>query len=188
MSGYRLVTRQFSPAEAAEISGVSVTLQRDWRRRELLPPNTTGRWATFELGDIITMAVMKSFSDAGISIQKTKYLVGLALMPTYEALHRMPALYSFDDDVDEAGRDISLWAPGFTDGPRDIGRYLVAPEDKNNNDMNVFRTASLDRIPVLLDACGAVHCTVLDCRAMATRIAQAAKGPLFRVEMSDPSE
>lgn len=51
----------YSPAEAAALSGVSQVLQRDWRRRGLLPARTSGR-ARFTINDILRMRVMKRCS------------------------------------------------------------------------------------------------------------------------------
>src|SRR3546814_9298687 len=67
----RSIDREFSPAEAAEITGVSTALQRDWRRRGILPENADGKWTRWDLNDIIKLSVMKLFSDAGIDVSKT---------------------------------------------------------------------------------------------------------------------
>src|SRR3546814_19177921 len=57
----RSIDREFSPAEAAEITGVSTALQRAWRRRGILPENADGNWTRWDFNDIIKLCVMKLF-------------------------------------------------------------------------------------------------------------------------------
>lgn len=60
----------FTPAEAERITGVSVALQRDWRRRNIIPRNDGhARFELFDLADILTL---KLFSDAGLSLDRAK--------------------------------------------------------------------------------------------------------------------
>lgn len=51
----------FSPAEAASLSGVSADLQRDWRRRSLIPASVGGR-ARFALDEVAGLYVMNACS------------------------------------------------------------------------------------------------------------------------------
>lgn len=54
----------FTPAEAERITGVSTALQRDWRRRNLLP-SMSGH-ARFDVFELARMAVLKHLADRGI--------------------------------------------------------------------------------------------------------------------------
>src|SRR5207249_7491430 len=76
----RTIDREFTPAEAAEITGVSTALQRDWRRRGILAENADGKWTRWELKDIIRLSVMKLFSDAGMDVSQTKTVAQMAIL------------------------------------------------------------------------------------------------------------
>jgi DNA-binding transcriptional MerR regulator len=56
--------KQFTPGEAAKISGVSVTTQRDWRRRGFLP-KTDGH-ARFDAFEVAEMLVLSCLGQQGI--------------------------------------------------------------------------------------------------------------------------
>lgn len=181
MPHYRCVTRDFSPSEAAEITGVSVTLQRDWRRRGLIAPNDTGKWACFSLTEVISMAVMKSFSDAGMSVQKIRLFGGSAAMPTYWALNRLTGAYNFDPEIPEGDRDPSRWAPRPANDVSSLMRFVVSIPSKDG-DPTVFRVPDLNQIPKRLLESKAILCSILDCWALAVRISEAAGGTIFRIE------
>src|SRR3546814_1923245 len=92
----RSIDREFSPAEAAEITGVSTALQRDWRRRGILPENADGKWTRWDLNDIIKLSVMKLFSDAGIDVSKTSIVSQMAMMPTRAAISLTEGAVTFE--------------------------------------------------------------------------------------------
>jgi hypothetical protein len=54
----------FTPGEAERITGLSTTMQRDWRRRNILP--ATSGHARFDVFSLAEMWVLKMFSDRGI--------------------------------------------------------------------------------------------------------------------------
>lgn len=58
-------TTIFTPAEAAKISGVNVALQRDWRRRGILPA-IEGRTASFGPTEVGAMMALKALADCGL--------------------------------------------------------------------------------------------------------------------------
>lgn len=55
----------FAPKELTAITGLSLAMQRDWRRSGYLPPRETG-WATFSLRDIAGIALRKVLADSGL--------------------------------------------------------------------------------------------------------------------------
>lgn len=60
----------FTPGEAEAITGVSTTLQRDWRRREFLPKGDGhARFDVFALAEMLTL---KLLADRGIGPQLAK--------------------------------------------------------------------------------------------------------------------
>ena len=91
------IDREFSPAEATRISGVSGELQRDWRRRKLLPENASGKWTRFKLEHIVQMLVMKTLADGGFAVSSIKDSVALAILPTLSLIYREPGAIEFPE-------------------------------------------------------------------------------------------
>lgn len=88
--GYTVETleRKFSPKEAAEISGVSTSLQRDWRRRGFLTSDNPDGWASFSAEDIIRMTVMRSLSRSGLSLDAAETVSSMSVLPVLATLSR----------------------------------------------------------------------------------------------------
>src|SRR3546814_17287535 len=101
----RSIDREFSPAEAAEITGVSTALQRDWRRRGILPENADGKWTRWDLNDIIKLSVMKLLSDAGIDVSKTSIVSQIAMMPTTAATSLPDGAIPFPSEQQRVGQE-----------------------------------------------------------------------------------
>lgn len=57
---------EYTPAQAALITGVSVDLQRDWRRRGYLNSRPDGKHNRYTFRDLCLMFAFKAFSDAGL--------------------------------------------------------------------------------------------------------------------------
>lgn len=62
-----LTLTQFTPAEAENITGVSTTTQRDWRRRGILVKRDEGH-ARYDLFDLGEMMATKLLSDRGVPL------------------------------------------------------------------------------------------------------------------------
>jgi MerR-like DNA binding protein len=61
--------RDFSAMEAAELTGVSQTMQRDWRRHGYLPPSIPGKRVRFSLTDICILALAKIQTNEGKPVE-----------------------------------------------------------------------------------------------------------------------
>lgn len=115
----------FTPGEAARLTGVSTDLQRDWRRRGLLAPKALAGHSRFEFDGLCRMLALKAFSDAGV---------------------RLKALTdSTFDDADTAASvallPMQMFAGcrvGTTDTSHRIGRYVII------DGFGVCRADSLD--------------------------------------------
>lgn len=177
----RRVDREFSPAEAAEITAVSVSLQRDWRRRGILPENKSGKWTKFTLTDVIQMAVMKSFSDAGFSVQYVAEFASMAVLPTLAAIDDLPGVVVFE------GEEISDDMKERTIGSSIVGargRFLVMMTNGKTGKPAISRWQTLDGIDSHLAENATSHCTIMDCHLLAELIAERAGPPLIRFEIS----
>lgn len=90
------IIRDFKAGEAAEISGVSQALQRDWRRRGFLGDvGETGR-VRFPLRDLAHLKVMKMLSDGGIGVKGASALARHASTAVLGALKTMPEAISVE--------------------------------------------------------------------------------------------
>jgi DNA-binding transcriptional MerR regulator len=176
----RLVERQFTPAEAAQITGVSSATQRDWRRHKLINGNGEGGWTKWDLSDLIRLSVMKLFSAAGMEVSKTGTLASMAMMPTHAAVHEIPGAVLFEAvgvSEEEAQAAAEAMGPRYSNTSRHFGRYLAAlgPEE-----FDVCRTDRLSSLEDLLEEHERPLLHVVDCKLLAQVLASRAEGPLIR--------
>lgn len=183
----RTINREFTPAEAAEITGVSTALQRDWRRRGILTENAEGKWTRWELTDIIRLSVMKLFSDAGMDVSQTKTIAQMALLPTLGAIARIDEAVAFEgDEIPEESRDrIRIGTVQTTHPSHTLGRFLIS---FGKGEYDVCRTDSLVDVESLLDRDRRPILSVVDCHSLASLITERAGGPVIRYEIDVASE
>jgi len=74
------VLERYTPAEAELVTGVNVALQRDWRRRGLLP-ETGGGHARYTASELAEMLLMQDFAREGLGPKLMKDLLGSASSP-----------------------------------------------------------------------------------------------------------
>lgn len=173
----RNIERDFSPSEAAEVSGVSVALQRDWRRRKILAENRDGKWTKFRLTDVIDLSIKKLCTDAGMQVSQVSTLAHMGILPTLNFLSQLPdAVVIEGDEVDDEMKERIV---RITVGAR--GRYLVSTKS-DSNEPYIFRSETLEFFeePRRYNA---PDFFIIDCLKLAERIAARTTGPLFRVEV-----
>ena len=68
---------RFTPAEAERITGVNVTLQRDWRRRGFLPSNEGH--ARFDVFSLAKMRFLSAMAERGIGPASTEKYVDITM-------------------------------------------------------------------------------------------------------------
>lgn len=183
----RTIDREFTPAEAATITGVSPALQRDWRRREILQSNRDGKWTRWTLSDIIRLSVMKLFSDAGMDVSSTKTVASMAVLPTLGALAEMNEAVEFDGDEigDSHKARIRSVTVGTTHPSHKVGRFLAA---FGKDEFNVCRTEDLASLEARLDKEACPILSIVDCRSVARLIVERAGGPVIRYEVEIKGE
>ena len=179
------VDREFSPAEAAEITGVSTALQRDWRRRGILPERKSEGWSRFSVTDIIEMYVLRFFSDAGFFVKDVREITGAAVLPVLNILQREPGAIEIEGaDISPKLRDLILAAGVATESH---GRFLVIFHRPRAGIRDFALTwgrfEDLARIDAILVERDAEGCTCLDLTTIASRIIEQAALPLFRAEV-----
>ena len=86
---------QFTPAEASEITGVTPVLQRDWRRRGLLPASK-GPQARYTAAEMVELLLMKDFSDEKFGPKLLRELLDVSSFTTGEWVDRLSGQGGFD--------------------------------------------------------------------------------------------
>lgn len=175
----RTVDREFSPSEASAITGVSVALQRDWRRRGILPENPSGKWTRFSVAHVIEMCVMKLFSDAGVSVSLIRDAAAMAVLPTLQRLHQIPEATVFEGEPLSQSMKERVTS-GAVVGAK--GRYLVSWQDQAG-EPTFGRFATLAGVEDYLLDFSAPLILLLDFEAIAKLIWHRVDGPLFRHEV-----
>lgn len=118
------VLERYTPAEAEMVTGVNVALQRDWRRRELLP--AVDGHARYTGAELAEMVLMKDFADRKLGPKALRNLLGVASGPLSDWVEAQPGR---SDVLDIEGAVLADQLPA---------RYLVFAGDR------AISTASLD--------------------------------------------
>ena len=66
----------YPPKEAAELSGVTSDVQREWRRRKLMPfmieKQTTREWTSFGLKEVAALTIMRTLSEFEVPLSTAR--------------------------------------------------------------------------------------------------------------------
>jgi len=178
----KLVTREFSPKETEAVIGVSVTMQRDWRRRGLLPQRKEEGWAKYKLEDVIEMMVMQLFSESRYSVKAAQEFAPLAIDPTLFAISKFPGSVDFEGDA-IGKEEQDFYKARWLRGGR--GRYLVIAHDRRAHKPEISQMENLKYIDEFLAGCDAIHATIIDCQRIAKTIVDRAGLPLVRFEVDE---
>lgn len=184
---YRVETfeNEFQAREAAAMSGVSQTLQRDWRRRGLLDGWGGEGRKKFGASEVALLTVMGILSEAKISVKAAQ---------TY-AVSVTPALAIFFDSIDGAyeieGDDLkSSEVPQFLDevarNPESRFAFVPLPEESNQSLYFLRSPAEIETaVPSERRWRSGL---LLDLQGIAEDIAAKAPRPLIRYVLHEESE
>ncbi|QEL27260.1 MerR family transcriptional regulator (plasmid) [Bosea sp. F3-2] len=167
----RYISTEFTPAEAARATGVSVELQRDWKRRGYLASREDGKHSRYTFEDLSRMLALKSFSDAGIGLRVATTPLGSDGFRNAETAASMAMLPMLG---------FANYAIRTTDPSHRIGRYVIV------DSAGVCRTDSLDdyeRERGMLQTGGPVA-IIFDCKKAAEAILAKLDRPHLIVETS----
>lgn len=178
--GYRLKTieNEYGAADVERITCVSPDLQRDWRRRGILPKLSQPGRAKYNLSQIIEIAALKTLADAGLQVSEADYLAGLAILPVICNFLRWPDVYAFTgDEVSEEEKTEIL------------SRHVVGASDDDNwlfaalgrDDPIMGRTDDLRKLDGGLR--GSKAAIIIDLTALAHEIAARASLPLITFDI-----
>lgn len=156
---------KFTPAEAAKFTGVSTALQRDWRRRGILPARGSGKHHRFTFEDLCEMTALKAFSDAGFG-------------PKAGASEKLSGNFRDADSTAHMCMLPMLHYANFevhTSGP-EIGRYVIIDGE------GICRVPDLAKYQQAVDAGvrnpGSVM-VAFDCKAAVEKLMAAINRPAF---------
>lgn len=175
------IDREFSPAEVEAITGVSTALQRDWRRRGILPANNEGKWTRFSLRDLIEIMVLKTFADAGFSVKDVAEVVRIALLPAYSFIVSIPEATTWEADFEVPAAIKEATLAHAVIGAH--GRYLIMVPGGTGESIygRSARFENFDDLAAWLYSRGTLTCTILDFQRLAEHIVERA-GPVMRFE------
>lgn len=177
------IDREFSPSEVARIANVPTALQRDWRRRKILPERDGSRWSVFKPEDVIVMTVTRSLSECGFPLSVAREIADLCRLPVLSYLSRFADNFEFSgDEIDEASKArLRLTSVGGA-----VHRYLKVPlppspesllKVQRSNDLEAFEFRDGDE--------EISHFLVIDHMSIVSDIMAAVTGPLFHVEIEE---
>jgi len=162
-----IVWEVFTPAEAAAITGVSVELQRDWRRRGIEKSLARGKHPRWTAEDLARLLVRGEFSRAGISIKQTDELAALSAAPIQDFVAQISL---------QGHRYAHMFGVHTTSEEHRMARFLVWADNQ------VFRTFDPAE---WRNEFQPLSWTVMDCKIAAQRIVERSPRPLARIEVGN---
>lgn len=175
------ITREFTPSEVAQVTGVSTALQRDWRRRGVIEGRSDG-WNKYKLSDVIKMTVMRAFTQSGISLETAEGLSFMAVLPVIATLSRWEdtAVFSGDPLNDEQKERVRSGAVG---GASEDDQFsFVALPEKDGKPV-AGRTKDLAKGEQLMAQNQSFHGVVVDHYQLAHHIAAHSPLPIITYEI-----
>ena len=173
------LTHEFSPKEAAAVSGVSTALQRDWRRRGVLPQRIDKKWSTFELSDIIEMTVMRRFSQSGLSLESSAQIAGLAVLPVIATLSRWDDTAVFEGD-ELSDDEMDRCRKGAVGGVSEDEQFSFVALPGKEDGASAARLTNLSDGESIMAQNNSYHAIVLDHYGLAHHIAKSSPLPIIR--------
>jgi len=107
--------RVFSPGQVSNLSGISVALLRDWRRRDLVAhigeqqPNK--RWR-YNLREVVLLAVARQVLMNVLSVPNALYIADMAFFSV------LSKVVDHDECNELASNYLLIWTEGTPDDPR----------------------------------------------------------------------
>lgn len=171
---YSRIDAEYTPAEAAVITGVSTSLQRDWRRRNIIQSTAKdGKHTRFKFNDLCEMFALKAFSDAGLGVSDMstrETRTARVMNGEYDAESAahfclFPMMYFADQSLVANGND-RMSTVRTSDPENRIGRYVFV------NPKRMFRADSLENVEraIAADPDWDPVVTMFDCKTAAEKI------------------
>jgi len=170
---FNRVMSEYTSAEVETATGVSQDLQRNWRRRGLIaqrPDRKRARYSTYE---VMVLAAMKQFSDAGISVRGTQSLSHMMGFEATKAIEALPDAISFDGSSESSAAVAEKAWRSDTPHPSNRYIYVPMPEQMKPGGSTEFRGRNdLSDIQDLIDIGGSTYGLIFDAAALAQKVAK----------------
>ena len=170
----------FRPGEIERLTGISTSVQRDWRRRGLLQKKGDG-WSHFDTEDLVKLTVAKLSIERGMAASTALYVASAALIPLL--CHVLKTSTEFAPDVptknrktliDKMPENMQRRFMVVADNPEDAAEGIVRTDD-------VFKAFDLWRDRKFEVGVG----IVFDLVAIAEMIVARVSHPLCSVTLAD---
>lgn len=171
------VTRDFSPREVARVSGVSTSLQRDWRRRGVIPSRAEG-WNKYSLDDVIRMTVMRAFTQSGISLETAEIVSQLAVLPVIDELVRWDDVAQFDGDP-LSEKQMNMIRESHVSGASGDEQFTFVALPDDGEGSSAARLRNLADAEAVMGRSRNFYGIALDHTALAHRIARLSPTPII---------
>jgi hypothetical protein len=181
---YRVKTHsyEFSPSETAVVTGVSTALQRDWRRRGLIDSKQSNGWNKFSLEDVIQMAVMRAFTQSGITTETAKSVSSFAVLPVLSELSRWDDVAVFTG-AKLSSEEMDRIRSGSVRGVSGDDQFTFLALPDQGGEVGAARLKNLAHAEQVMNSSGNFYGIALDHSALAHRIAELADLPLIQFEV-----
>ncbi|MCC1494948.1 MerR family transcriptional regulator [Cognatishimia sp. F0-27] len=177
----RTITHEYSPSEVARVSGVSTSLQRDWRRRGVIQGRADG-WNKYDLADVIRMTVMRAFTQSGISLETAESVSSLAVLPVMDELVRWDDVAVFTGDQLSA-EQMDQIRGGHVRGASGDEQFTFVALPENEQGASAARLRNLADGERIMGKSGNFYGIALDHSLLAHRIAELSPLPIIRFEV-----
>lgn len=177
---WKRVFNDFSAGEAAQASGVSQTLQRDWRRRGILPDRTGPQQSRFEIDEILRLAALKTLSEVGLSVKTSQRLAVSVASTAFYHLERLPGAVAFDRASSPAEAE-TWWIR--TRWNR-LSRYIITPlpeRDDGPGRIAHYEREDLTDMADLVGQDGSLVSLIFDIGAMARKVHEGLPRPVLSI-------
>lgn len=162
-------------------------VQRDWRRRGILPERKDSKRSSFSLTDVIRMTVLRSLSQSGIGLETADIAASLSVLPVISSLMLWKGAAAFEGDELSAAARLRI-LDGHVRGASDEDQFVVLP--LGAADSAGVRVKDLRDAEGVMGRAGAFQALVVDHLSLAQHIIRTAPMPLVRfiVEVTENGE
>ena len=181
---FERVMVEFSSTEAEEVTGVSRTLQRAWRLRGILPERPGPHRVRYEIDDVLRLAALKVFSDAGLSPKASQKTAEVAASYALHLLVRLPGAVIFHKAGDPAAAE-AWWLQILDTDPKP--RYIIVPLPEHENaegGPTYYARHTADDLDDAIGQHGSVCSLVFDLEALTRKVHRELSRPV--ISMEDP--
>lgn len=123
---YQRTDRTFSAGEAADATGVSQMLQRDWRRHGFLASGEVNKKVRFTISELCQLGIMKSMTESGLTPSRAHAIAGIIGLHAMFMLNLHPEANDIEGVTDRDAK-IDLLRKWHTGEYGPMSRFVFIP-------------------------------------------------------------